>query len=46
MVRRLCYNCGIKCLFKFMPKTLMADGIHPTAEGYAIWAERIRKELR
>ena len=29
-----------------VPKSLMADGIHPTAEGYAIWAERIRKELQ
>ena len=30
----------------YVPKRLMADGIHPTAEGYVIWAERIRKELR
>ena len=29
----------------FVPKTLMADGIHPTAEGYAIWGERLRHEL-
>ena len=29
-----------------VPKALMADGIHPTAEGYAIWAESIRKELQ
>ena len=30
----------------FVPKPLMADGIHPTAEGYAIWAERLRSELQ
>jgi len=30
----------------FVPKALMADGIHPTAEGYAIWAECIRHELK
>ena len=30
----------------FVPKALMADGIHPTAEGYAIWGERLRRELQ
>lgn len=30
----------------FVPKALMADGIHPTAEGYSIWAESILGELR
>ena len=30
----------------FVPKTLMADGIHPTAEGYAFWAEPLHRELQ
>ena len=30
----------------FVPKALMADGIHPTAEGYAIWAEPLHRELQ
>ena len=30
----------------FVPKSLMADGIHPTVEGYAIWGERLRRELQ
>ena len=29
----------------FVPKALMADGIHPTAKGYAIWGERLRREV-
>ena len=29
----------------FVPKALMADGIHPTAEGYAIWGGRLCREL-
>ena len=30
----------------FVPKALMADGIHPTVEGYAIWGERLLRELQ
>ena len=29
----------------FVPKALMADGIHPTAEGYAIWGDCLRRAL-
>lgn len=29
-----------------LPSALMADGVHPTEAGYAIWAEALKKEIK